>query len=115
MRETRSLNIYEFTFEIMYICSMRAVSQWLGLHSFFLFTSVRGPRFQKFNGMQMLGCGDGERQNIADSLVETGVGSAAEAHRLVLVLQVILDVAHLVVNGKELLHRYCSALLDPKE
>ncbi|TNN74650.1 hypothetical protein EYF80_015197 [Liparis tanakae] len=48
----------------------------------------------KFNGMQMFGCGDGERQNIADSLVETGVGSAAEAHRLVLVLQSQADAWH---------------------
>lgn len=80
-----------------------------------LFTNVRGHRFQQFNGLQMFGCGNGERQNIANSLVKTGVGSATVAYRLVLVLQVILDVPHLVVHSKELLHRYCGALLDPKE
>lgn len=63
----------------------------------------------------MFWCGNGERQNIANRLVETGVGSATEAHRLVFVLQVILNVPHLMVYSKELLHIYCRALLDPKE
>lgn len=44
--------------------------------------------------------------------MKTGVGSATEAHWLVLVLQVILDVAHLVVYGEELLHCHRGALLD---
>lgn len=45
--------------------------------------------------------------------MKTRVGSATEAHWLVLVLQVILDVAHLVVHCEELLHRRYGALLDP--
>lgn len=89
-------------FDIIYFC-----------HSFF--TIVRSNSIQQFNGMQMFRCGNRERQNIADSLVKTGVGSATIAHRLVLVLQVILDVPHLMVYSKELLHRYCGTLLDPKE
>lgn len=44
--------------------------------------------------------------------METRVGSATEAHWLLLVLQVILDVAHLVVYGEELLHCHRGALLD---
>lgn len=47
--------------------------------------------------------------------MKTGVGSTTKAHRLVLVLQVILDVPHLMVYSEELLHCHCGALLDPEE
>lgn len=79
------------------------------------FTIVRGHPVQQVNGVQMFGCGNGEGQNIANSLVKTRVGSSTVAHRLVLVLQVILDVPHLMVHSEELLHCYCGALLDPNE
>lgn len=45
--------------------------------------------------------------------MKTRVGSTAEAHRLVLVLQVILDMPHLMVDSEELFHRHCGALLNP--
>lgn len=45
--------------------------------------------------------------------MKTGISSTTESHRLVLVLQVILDVPHLMVYSEELLHRHCGALLDP--
>lgn len=51
-----------------------------------LFTIVRGHSFQQIDGLQMFGCGNGERQNIANSLMKTGVGSTTVAHGLVLVL-----------------------------
>lgn len=75
-------------------------------------TDVRCHRFQKINGFQMLGRRNGKGQNITDSLVKTRVGSAAEAHRLVLVLQVVLNMSHLMVYSEELFHRDCGALLN---
>lgn len=47
--------------------------------------------------------------------MKTRVGSTAEAHRLILVLQVILDVAHLMVHSEELFHGYCGALFNPEQ
>ena len=43
----------------------------------------------------------------------TGVSAAPEVHRLVLVLQVILDVTHLVVRRHEPDHCDVRALFDP--
>lgn len=80
-----------------------------------LITCVGSRRFEQPDGFQVFRCRDGERQNVADGLMKARIGSAPEAHRLVLVLQVVLDVSHLVVHGEELLHRHCGALLDPEE
>lgn len=80
--------------------------------SFGRLTRIRGHRFQQINGFQMFGRGNGERQNVTNGLVKTWVGSTTEAHRLVLVLQVILDMSHLMVYSEELLHCYCGALLN---
>lgn len=46
--------------------------------------------------------------------MKTRVGSTTVAHRLIFVLQVILDVTHLMVHSEELLHGHCGALLDSK-
>lgn len=45
--------------------------------------------------------------------MEARVGSVTEGHRLVLVLQKILDVAHLMVHCDQVIHSHNSALFDP--
>lgn len=45
----------------------------------------------------------------------TWVGTFAVRARLVLVLQEVLNVAHLVVRHQQLLHVHLGALLDPAE
>lgn len=45
--------------------------------------------------------------------METRVGSITERHRLVFVLQEVLDVAHLMVHRDQVIHRHNSALFDP--
>lgn len=62
----------------------------------------------------MLGSGDGQGQHITNGLVEAWVSTAAEAYRLFLVLQVIFNMAHLVVHCEKLLHVDCGALFDPE-
>lgn len=80
-----------------------------------VYTFIGGQRAQQADFVQMFGCRDGERQHVPDGLVEAGVGPASEAHGQVLVLQVVLHVAHLVVDGEQLLHGHCGTLLDPSE
>lgn len=53
-----------------------------------------------------------QRQHIAHSLVEPRIGTLAVYIRLVLVLQIVLDVAELMMNGKQLVHRDARALFD---
>ena len=61
----------------------------------------------------MLGRGHGQGEHIADGLVEAGVGSIAEGHWLVFVLQEVLDVAHLMVHRDQVVHSHNGALFDP--
>lgn len=92
-------------------CHQKVVWEGIYLHLCH-FTIVRGHRVQQSNSVQMFGRGNRQRQNITDGFVETGVGSTTVTHRLVLVLQVILDVTHLMVHSEELLHGHSGALLD---
>ena len=69
---------------------------------------------QEADGLQVLGRGHRQGQHVADGLVEARVGAVSEGHRLVLVLQEVLDVAHLVVHGDQVVHGYHRALLDPE-
>lgn len=45
--------------------------------------------------------------------MEARVGSPSEADWLVFVLQVVLNMTHLMVHSKELLHGYYGTLLNP--
>ena len=76
-------------------------------------TWVVGQVAEQADLPQVLWGGDGEGQHVPDGLVEARVGAPSEADGLVLVLQVVLDVAHLVVHGEKLLHGYCGTLFDP--
>lgn len=76
-------------------------------------TCVIDDLVQQANFVQMDRSGDRERQHIPDGLMETRVGTLAQGDGLVLVLQVVLNVTHLVVHCGQLLHRDPSALLDP--
>lgn len=79
-----------------------------GCHTFILSITAEQTDF-----LEVAGGGDREGQDIPDGLVEARVGPAAEGHGLVLVLQVVLDVAHLMVHCEQLLHGHRRALLDP--
>ena len=68
---------------------------------------------QQAEVVQVCRSGDGERQHIPDGLVEARVGTLAQGDGLVFVLQVVLNVAHLVVHCGQLVHRDPCALLDP--
>lgn len=70
---------------------------------------------QEADRMEMFGSGDRECQYVPYGLMETGVGAAPEADRLVLVLEVILNMTHLMVDGEQLVHGHRGALLNPAE
>lgn len=76
-------------------------------------TCVLGGTAEETNFLEVAGRGDRQGHDIADGLMEARVGPAAEGDGLVLVLQVVLDVAHLVVHCEQLLHGHRCALLDP--
>ena len=76
-------------------------------------TCVVGDLVQQADLVQVCRSGDGEGQHIADGLVEAWVGASAQGDVLVLVLQVVLHVAHLVVDRGQLVHSDPCALLDP--
>lgn len=61
----------------------------------------------------MLRRGNRQRQQITDGFVESGVGTSPVLDRLVLVLQIVLDVSQFMVDNEELVHIDPSALLDP--
>lgn len=79
-----------------------------GCHTFVLSGIVEETNF-----LEVAGGGDRQGHDIADGLMEARVGPAAEGDGLVLVLQVVLDVTHLVVHREQLLHGHRRALLDP--
>lgn len=70
---------------------------------------------QEANALQMFGCRHRQGKYISNGLMKAGVGSVTEGHGLVFVLQEILNVAHLVVHGDQVIHCDNSALLDPGE
>lgn len=76
-------------------------------------TRVIDDLVQQAKFVQMSRRGDGERQHIPNGLVEARVGTLAQGDRLVLVLQVVLNVAHLMVYCGQLVHGDPCALLDP--
>ena len=59
----------------------------------------------------MLGRADGEGDQVADRLVEARIGALAVGRRLIGVVHVVLNVAHLVVDGDEVVEGPLSALL----
>lgn len=61
----------------------------------------------------MFGCGHRQGKHITNGLVEARVGSITEGHRLVFVLQEVLDMTHLMVHCDQVIHSHNSALLDP--
>lgn len=76
--------------------------------------TVVGLNFvQEIDALQMFGCGHRQGEYIANGLVEARVGSIAEGHWLVFVLQEVLDMAHLMVHRDQVIHSHNSALLDP--
>lgn len=68
---------------------------------------------QEADAVQMFGRGHREGKDITNGLVESRVGSVTEGHRLIFVLQEVLDVAHLVVHRDQVVHSHNSALFDP--
>ena len=62
----------------------------------------------------MLGRRYGEREDVAHGFVEARVSTAPVDDRLVLVLEVVFDVTHLVVDGNEVVHGDVGALFDPE-
>lgn len=76
-------------------------------------TSVVVHFVQEADALQMFRRGHGQGQHVADGLVEARVGSVAEGHGLVFVLQEVLDVAHLMVHSDQVIHGHDGALFDP--
>ncbi len=68
---------------------------------------------QQANALEMFRCGNGQGQYVTDGLVESRVGAVAERDVLILILQEVLNVAHLMVHGDEVIHGHHRALLDP--
>lgn len=64
------------------------------------------------NALQMLGGHDRQRDDITDSLMETRIRCATENSRLLLVLQVVLDVAQLVVHHVQIVSVQFGAHFD---
>lgn len=62
----------------------------------------------------MLRRGHREGHDVTNCLMETWVSPAAEAIRQFLVLQIVFNMAHLVVHCEKLLHVDCGALFDPE-
>lgn len=81
----------------------------VALHLTFVFHYL----VQQIDAMEMFGGGDRQGHDISNSLMETRVGPVAEGDRLVLVLQEVLDVAHLMMHCDEVIHVHHGALLDP--
>ena len=46
---------------------------------------------------------NGQREDISDALVESGIGAVSVEETLVAVAALVLDVPHLVVHGDEVL------------
>lgn len=76
-------------------------------------TRVVDNLVQQADFVQMCRGRYGEGQHIPDGLVEARVGTLAQGDRLVLVLQVVLDMAHLMMHSGKLVHSDPCALLDP--
>ncbi len=68
---------------------------------------------QQANALEMFRCGNGQGQYVTDGLVESRVGAVTERDGLILILQEVLNVAHLMVHGDEVVHGHHRALLDP--
>lgn len=78
-------------------------------------TSIISHLIQKANGVEMFRCGHRKRQHVPYGLMEARIGSSPEADRLVFILEVILDMAHLMMHGEKLLHSHSGALFDSKQ
>lgn len=63
---------------------------------------------------QVTGRGRAERYNIADSFVESRICTLLVNSGLILVLQIILDVAHLVMRSQQIFHVDPRALFNPE-
>ena len=63
----------------------------------------------------MFWCRHGQRKNIPDCLVKTWIGTVSEDNGQIFVLQVVLNVAHLMVNSEEVHMIYSGTLLDPEK
>lgn len=68
---------------------------------------------QEADALQMFRRGHRQGQHVTNGLVEARVGSIAEGHGLVFVLQEVLDMAHLMVYGDQVIHGHNGALFDP--
>lgn len=66
---------------------------------------------QQSNGFEVLWCRCGQSECIADGLMEAGIGPVAEDMRLISVLQEVINVAHFVENGEQIVHVDAGALL----
>lgn len=75
-------------------------------------TSIISHLVQESDGVEMFGCGHRQRQHIPYGLMEARIGSTTVADRLVFVLKVIFNMAHLVMHGEKLLHGHSGALFD---
>lgn len=69
---------------------------------------------QEADALQMSWCGHRQSEYVTDGLVEAWVGSITEGHRLLFVLQEVLDVSHLVVDCDQVVHGHHGALFDPE-
>lgn len=76
-------------------------------------TYVIGNVVQQANFVQMCRGRHRECKHIPNGLVEARVGTSTQRDRQVLVLEVVLHVAHLVVNCGQLVHCDPCALLNP--
>lgn len=76
-------------------------------------TSVALNFVQEADALQMLGRGHRKGKHIADGFMESRVGPVTEGHRLIFVLQKVLDVAHLMVHCYQVIHGHNSTLFDP--
>lgn len=70
-------------------------------------------RFNNLFYLQVLRRRHRQRHCIADSFVESWIGAFPECDRLNGVLQIILDVPHLVMNRNQIIHIHRRAHLDP--
>lgn len=70
---------------------------------------------QEADALQMLGCGHRQGQYIANGLMEARVSSITEGHRLVFVLQEVLNMAHLMMYRDQVIHSDNSALFYPED
>lgn len=69
---------------------------------------------QQTDLLEVAGRGRAERDDVADRLVKTGICAFLVHSGLILVLQIVLDVTHLMVRRQQILHVDTRALLDPE-